>query len=118
MWAEAEIDALAANISLDYFWGDEITPKIFKKYIDAYNKRLKDEMLTRDINDHQLGAYIMAGLAQVMSGKKSYPETPQLVEKFEEMSTQQQQQPVRWYTKEETEQWLEKRRLEKAQRND
>lgn len=110
-----EIDALTANVSLEYFWGDVITPKILSKYIEAYNKRLEDELLARDINAHQLGRYIMSALAEVLGGKKSYPDSPQLVKKFEEMSNQQQQQPIRWYSREETEAWLEQRRKERRE---
>lgn len=114
-----EIDALTANVSLEYFWGTEITPKIFQKYIKAYNKRLEDDLLSRDISNHQLGRYIMSALAEVLGGKRSYPERPQLVKHFEELSNQQQQQPIRWYSREETEAWLaEQKRLKEKREYD
>lgn len=60
-----------AGVPYDLFWGD-ITPKVFRKFIGAHNKRIQEQ----DMLNHMLGQYI--GTA-VNNGTK-YPKQPYLSE--------------------------------------
>lgn len=105
---------MAAGLTLEYFWGDEITPKILNKYINAYNKKLRDELNMLDLANHTLGVYIKTGIAEVLSGKSnSYPKDPLIVKKLEYLSNKNAIKRV--YSKEETEKWLEKQKRMKGE---
>ena len=73
IWARVEIDALVVGVSLDYFWGD-ITPKKYKMYVKAYQRRLEDRMYSTDITNHILGLYIRTAIGDALSGTNHYPE--------------------------------------------
>jgi len=70
-------------------------------------------LLILDTANYQLGVYIGKAVAGVLGGKDVYPRKPELVDKFER-EKQETKNPVRWYSRAETEAWLAKRRQEKA----
>ena len=56
----------------DFFWGD-ITPALYKKYTNAYERKLQD----MDRLNYSLGLYISLGV----NNPKKYPDYPFLAEK-------------------------------------
>ena len=45
MWREREVDAIYIGLELNYYW--TLTPKTFNKYIEAFNKKEKDNKIIR-----------------------------------------------------------------------
>lgn len=97
MWQDNEIDALSIGLELDFYWGEKMTPIVFKKYCDAYSAKMKREMTAVDVTNHLLGLYIKRAVGDVLAGKNRYPdkpflskvnETPRLKRVFTEAETE------------------------------
>ena len=106
------MDGLASGIPYETFWGEEITPKWFNSCVKAYNKRLEDSLANLDTANYQLGLYIQSAMAELLSdtNKHYYPKEPQIVKYLDERAKNKN---VKWYSREETEQWLANRRKER-----
>lgn len=75
MWEDGEEEALLVGLTLEQYWG-EMTPKLYRKYLGAYSRRLEDTLLIMDTANHVLGSYIRTAVSDILGGKNNYPKEP------------------------------------------
>ncbi len=76
--------AIRIGLDLNYFW--DLTPKQFKKHLDVFVERKKEEAREVDAQNYLLGKY----MAYAVNDPKSYPEKPFMTEKRQEIMTDEE----------------------------